>query len=181
MVPQLLTFLYHNRQGVTQPRIQAFLTAQRAAAPTTPVGVAGFCWGGLHAVLLAHDTPKNTTLSADGTPIPLIDCAFTAHPSLLSVPGHIHGVVQPLSVANGDVDEYMSRDKMVELTRLLKRKESDSGDEGRYQVVVYPGAKHGFAVRGDPADERQKERGEGSENQAVEWFQKWLREGVVGA
>lgn len=42
------------------------------------------------------------------------------------------------------------------------------------EVVVYPGAKHGFAVRGDPGDEREKEQGLQAEEQAVRWFGKWL-------
>ncbi len=176
----MLTFLYHNRQAVAQPRIQAFLAALRAASPTTPIGVAGFCWGGLHAILLTHDTPQNSTLLPDGTTRPLIDCAFTAHPSMLSLPGHVHDVVRPLSVANGDEDEYLPREKMGVLVEILEEKEKVSGGEGKYQAVVYPDAKHGFAVRGDWKDEKQRERAELCEDQAVEWFKRWFAQGGIG-
>ena len=176
----MISFLYHNRQGVAQPRIQAFLTSLRAASPTNPLGVAGFCWGGLHAVLLTHDTPQNSTLLPDGTAHPLIDCAFTAHPSMLAMPGNVRDVVRPLSVANGDEDEYLPREKMGVLVEILEDKEKESGGEGRYQAVVYPGARHGFAVRGDWADEKQRERAEACEDQAVDWFKRWFAEGVTG-
>ncbi len=176
LAPALLTFLYHTRQAVTHPRIQGFLTAERTAAPTVPLGVAGFCWGGLHAILLTHDVPRNSVALADGTVRPLIDCAFTAHPSLVSVPGDFNGVVRPLSVANGDDDQYMASDKMKVVMGILEGKEKEAGGAGRYQVVVYPGAKHGFAVRGDRADPLQRERGEKSEEQAVSWFRRWFGE-----
>ena len=179
LAPALLTFLYHTRQAVTHPRIQAFLTAERTAAPAVPLGVAGFCWGGLHAILLTHDVPRNSVALGDGTVRPLVDCAFTAHPSLVSVPGDFNGVVRPLSVANGDDDQYMASEKMKTVVGILEGKEKEAGG-GRYQVVVYPGAKHGFAVRGDRADPLQRERGEKSEEQAVGWFRRWFGERAVG-
>ncbi|KAH6651269.1 hypothetical protein F5144DRAFT_617875 [Chaetomium tenue] len=203
LLPTILLFLFHTRQSVAHPRVLAFVTALRAANTTTTnpnptypspflpapnkIGIAGLCWGGLHAVLLTHDTPRNRTgdSNGDGASQPLIDCAFTAHPSLLSFPGHIEGVVRPLSVANGDDDRYMGKEKMGVLVRVLEGKNmvdaggevGGGGDGGlgpRYEAVVYPGAKHGFAVRGDKADPMQRERGEQSEDQAVMWFQRWF-------
>ncbi|EAQ93765.1 hypothetical protein CHGG_02000 [Chaetomium globosum CBS 148.51] len=201
LLPTILLFLFRTRQSVAHPRVLSFVTALRAANTTTTspflpapnkIGIAGFCWGGLHAVLLTHDTPRNRIVDGNGgAGQPLIDCAFTAHPSLLSFPGHIEGVVRPLSVANGDDDRYMGREKMGVLVRVLEGKnEVDAGGEvgaggvegggedkasgPRYEAVVYPGAKHGFAVRGDKADPMQRNRGEQSEDQAVRWFQRWF-------
>lgn len=145
-------------------------------------------------MLLTHDTARNRTGPDGGQP--LIDCAFAAHPSLLTFPTHIEGVVQPLSVANGDDDQYMRRDKMEVLMGILEGKNEadvgagvgpgvegggdagvgggEGGSDPRYEVVVYPNAKHGFAVRGDKADPMQRERGEKSEDQAVRWFKRWF-------
>ncbi|KAK4151630.1 protein AIM2 [Chaetomidium leptoderma] len=181
LVPLLLRFLFHNRQAVAHPRVLSFMTALRGNGTDNKVGVAGFCWGGLHAVLLTHDTPQNTTVAVhDGVRRPLIDCAFTAHPSLLSVPAHIEGVVRPLSVANGEDDQYMGREKMQKLKGIMEGKNGEGGGGGggeeKYEVVVYPGAKHGFAVRGDRDDPLQRERGEQSEEQAVRWFRRWFAE-----
>lgn len=148
------------------------MTAQRTASPSTKIGVAGFCWGGLHTVLLTHDGPHHKVPLA-GTEYPLIDCAFTAHPSLLSIPAHIEAVARPLSVANGEDDAWMGADRMWRLVGILEGKDV-GGEEGWYEAVVYPGAKHGFAVRGDRGDALQRERGEQSEEQAVRWFRRWL-------
>lgn len=52
----------------------------------------------------------------------------------------------------------------------LEGKNGDEGKEVRYEAVEYPGAEHGFTVRRYKEDALQRERGERSENQAVEWF-----------
>jgi dienelactone hydrolase len=91
------------------------------------------------------------------------------------VPAHIEAVARPLSVANGEDDEWMGADRMCRLVGILEAK--DVGEnEGSYEAVVYPGAKHGFAVRGDRSDPLQRERGEQSEEQAVRWFRRWFGE-----
>ncbi|KAK4171087.1 Alpha/Beta hydrolase protein [Triangularia setosa] len=158
LVPPLLRFLLYNRYAVAAPRVNAFFDSLRQElGPSGKIGVAGFCWGGLYTIRLTHLSP------------PLINCAFTAHPSLVSVPVDIEKVRDdtPLSVANGDDDEYLGRAKMKTVVRLLR-------DRERHEVVMYEGAKHGFAVRGDIGDPKQKERGEGSEGQAVGWFRRWM-------
>jgi dienelactone hydrolase len=71
----------------------------------------------------------------------------------------------------------MGKEKMQTLVRILEGKNAEVGGEGRHEAVVYPGAKHGFAVRGDRADSKQRERGEQSEEQAVRWFQRWFGNG----
>jgi dienelactone hydrolase len=178
LLPGIARFFLSNRPAAAQPRIVSFMTALRTANPTTKIGAAGFCWGGLFTILLTHDTPQNTTkvtIDDTETEVPLIDCGFTAHPSWLDVPTHIEGVVRPLSVANGDDDQYLGKEKMKLLTEILERKNTKGGaQEERFEVVVYPGAKHGFVVRGDLGDPLQKERGEKSEEQAVRWFRRWF-------
>ncbi|KAK4185406.1 Alpha/Beta hydrolase protein [Podospora australis] len=175
LIPGLLTFLFHNHKRAAHPRVLSFFRSLRESSPpNAKIGAAGFCWGGLHTVLLTHaSSPEYTYATPQGSAKPLIDCAFTAHPSLLTIPRDIERAVQPLSVANGDDDQFMGRQKMEVLVRVLRGKNTD-GQEERYEAVVYPGAKHGFAVRGDIGDPLQRERGEGSEEQAVRWFRRWF-------
>lgn len=68
-------------------------------------------------MLLAQDDParhvvrhESQTLSKD--PMPLIECAFTAHPSMLNVPKDIDAVKLPLSVAVGETDMALSAAKV---------------------------------------------------------------------
>ncbi|VBB71409.1 Putative protein of unknown function [Podospora comata] len=158
VVPELVRFLLYNRYAVAAPRVNAFFHSLRQElGPSGKIGVAGFCWGGLYTIRLTHMSP------------PLVNCAFTAHPSLISVPADINKVKDetPLSIANGDDDQYLRRAKMETVVKMLR-------DRERHEVVVYEGAKHGFAVRGDIGDPKQKERGQGSEDQAVGWFRRWM-------
>ena len=147
----------------------AFLTDLRANTDNSiPIGVAGYCWGGKHAITLAHGT---TTLP-DSTRT-IVDCAFVAHPSGLDFPSDIEKISLPFSLAIGDKDIVMGP-KMVEESREILEKKT-----GRVhsEVVVYAGAKHGFAVRGDPESESEVEREGQAQDQAVRWFRRWLAEG----
>ncbi|KAK3342167.1 Alpha/Beta hydrolase protein [Lasiosphaeria hispida] len=177
VIPALLLFIYTCRMSVGTPRIRAFLGAVRVAEPGTKVGVAGFCWGGYHAVVLTHDIPQNkTAVDGKGEGYPLVDCAFSAHPGLVKVPKDVQGVVQPLSMANGDDDEYMGREKMKLLKQVLEGKNEEQAAEV-HEVVVYPGAKHGFANRADWHDPLHKEYRDKSQDQAVRWFRKHFEAG----
>ena len=68
----------------------------------------------------------------------------------------------------GDVDIVFSM-AQVETTKEILKKKGDM-----HEVVVIPGAKHGFAVRGAPDDEKAVEQGMQAEEQAVAWFEKWF-------
>ncbi|KAK5656966.1 hypothetical protein OQA88_3489 [Cercophora sp. LCS_1] len=179
-MPALASFLWHNRQAVTSPRVEAFLRAARSSEnPSAPglgvppkLGVAGFCWGGVYAVRATQDTAGNR-VSIGGTDYPLVDCAFTAHPLWVKIPADIEAAVQPLSVANGDNDETMGEKGMKQLCAIIEAKNAAAGTEV-HEAVVYPAATHGFAVRGDRKDPLQKERGDKSEDQAVSWFRRHL-------
>lgn len=97
---------------------------------------------------------------------------------MLKLPRHIQEVQLPLSLANGENDSFMGEQKMKEVMRILEEKNRTASKETQgadmHEVVVYPGAKHGFAVRGDRDDLLQKERGDQSEDQAVRWFSVWF-------
>ncbi|KAK1654214.1 hypothetical protein BDP81DRAFT_79585 [Colletotrichum phormii] len=183
MLRYFIPLVIATRAGVIVPRIKNYLSAVRLSPPSplprpststssssveatsqkeTKIGVAGFCWGGKFTVQL-------TQLAAG--PFGgkrLIDCGFTAHPSFLTLPGDLEKAVLPLSVANGDDDMMMPRARMVEAKSVLGKK-----GEG-FEIVEYPGAKHGFAVRGDPNDQRQADFGMRAEDQAVGWFRRWF-------
>ena len=191
VVPVFLFWLYRTRPSVAWPRVRSFLGAVRsstnkAGGGPPRVGVAGFCWGGLFAVGLTNTrNPDNWVTLGGGKKVSLIDCAFTAHPSMLKLPRHIEEVELPLSLANGENDSFMGREKMREAQKILQEKTETASHELRegdpsmpvpnaHEVVVYPGAKHGFAVRGDRDDPLQKQRGEQSADQAVNWFKHWF-------
>lgn len=73
----------------------------------------------------------------------------------------------PISIAIGDVDMGIPIKLVNEIKELLEEKE-------RNEVVVYEGAKHGFAVRADPKDEGQTKSAVEAKGQALRWFGRWL-------
>ena len=134
-----------------------------AEGSVLPIGQAGFCWGGKYTALLCADTEK----TPDGKS--LIDCGFTAHPSRLEVPADLEAVKLPMSISVGDVDLAFKFSQVQEVQKIFERKGRD------FEIVVIPGAKHGFAIRGTEKDEVQAKQAKQAEDQAVDWFNKWLK------
>ena len=163
-ISEFIPFLYKNRFSVAWPRIITFLKALREVnGATLPVGIAGFCWGGLHGVKLSQDNAD--TKLTNGRP--LADAFFVAHPSNLTIPQDIADVGRNLSIAIGDDDGVMPM-KQVQAARKILADKVDVDAE----VVVYPGAKHGFSIRASRWQPNSKEtkEAEEAENQAIAWF-----------
>ncbi|EWG55598.1 hypothetical protein FVEG_13580 [Fusarium verticillioides 7600] len=158
-------FLIRNRFGVCWPRVTGFLKdLQQHKDAALPVGIAGFCWGGLHTVRLTHNTVETKTDSGRA----LADAFFTAHPSSVDVAQDIGNVARPLSIAIGDDDAVMGMKQVRQAESILEGKDVDTS------VVIYPGAKHGFSIRASRAEPDSKEtrQAEEAEEQAIAWFKR---------
>lgn len=113
----LLPFLYFTRRAVCQPRIFDFLKAmKRNEANNLPIGTAGFCWGGQHVTALCHDQVK----ADDGGRLTV--CGFVAHPSFLTFPTDIEGIVLPYSCAAAEIDQQMSAENAQKTKEILQAK-----------------------------------------------------------
>jgi len=175
-IPWLIT----TRLSVCKPRIFSFFQALRTSPPPFPtnnlkIGAAGFCWGGKYTMLLAHDTPssrvhRHESQLTTATLEPLIDCAFTAHPSMIDVPKDIEAINIPTSVAIGDNDMAMKAPQIQQMKEVLEVKK-----KGDHEVNIMPGAKHGFGIRAHPDDKHETECAEKAEVQAIEWFTRWFK------
>jgi dienelactone hydrolase len=152
-------FLFFNRESVTKPKVFKFHNALRSDPETESlkIGSAGFCWGGKYTICLAQE-PN------------LIDVGFTAHPSKMKFP-EWDRVQKPLSIGIGDVDTGIKIDMVKDIKTLL---EGETKPKGQNEVVIYPGAKHGFAVRADPRDDGQTKSAGAAMKQAIDWFTRWL-------
>lgn len=159
-----IPFMFYNRQAVTKPQIFDFFKSLRQhEAANLPVGTAGFCWGGRYVTLLCHDSEKASNGKS------LVDAGFTAHPSMLVLPGDIEAVQKPLSIANGTLDIALTVPGMEQVKAIFAEKE-----QGKFELVVYEGAKHGFAVRGDPSKELEFKQGQEAEDQVFLPLTEWL-------
>src|SRR5690348_2279499 len=79
-IPLVVPWQWNTTFPHTHPGVVSFLQAVRTSPPpfaTTDlkIGVAGFCYGGKHAILLAH-SPSATHVARPGSsePRPLVDC-----------------------------------------------------------------------------------------------------------
>ncbi|RSL80307.1 hypothetical protein CEP51_006696 [Fusarium floridanum] len=155
----VVPFMIRNRFGKTYPIVKNFFEKLRKSeGAILPVGVAGFCWGGKLAILLSHG------VEVDGKPI--IDAAFTGHPSGLSFPGDFEKVTVPLSVAVGDIDSQFPLEMAEKMNNLVESKPGPT----RGEVKIYPGAGHGFCVRASMEKDGLAEKASAAEDQAIAWF-----------
>lgn len=197
-IPQLI----HLRPNLCRPRIISFLQALRTSAPPFPlssvsselkIGIAGFCWGGGFTVQIAQDREEDRVVrytypnsasesdggkkaekaGSEGEKMPLVDCAFTAHPALVKAPIDLEKVNLPLSVCIGVADEWMKGSDVAVMKKVLNEK-AEKLDEKRHECVLLEGAKHGFAVRSWEGDSVQMGFADVAEKQALAWFERWL-------
>lgn len=87
---------------------------------------------------------------------------------MVSIPKEIEAVTLPLSVAVGEDDMAMGAPLIQQMKEILEKRKDD------HEVVIMPGAKHGFAVRTDPKDPLQMEYADKAELQAIDWFTRWF-------
>ncbi|KAL8802150.1 MAG: hypothetical protein Q9182_004016 [Xanthomendoza sp. 2 TL-2023] len=183
VIYNMAPFLYLTRASVTTPLVVSFFSSLRSSTHL-PVCAAGFCWGGLYAIILTH---TSSTAKDSGTP--LIDAAFVAHPSNLTLPADIEKVERPLSICQGTKDFVLDLkgvrviEGIFEAKNRSTREGKGAGEEDgkkKYEIQVLEGAKHGFAVRGNPNDSVEMGQAQRAEDQAVEWFGKWIAEAGKG-
>ncbi|KAF2248375.1 alpha/beta-hydrolase [Trematosphaeria pertusa] len=118
------------------------------------VGGVGYCFGGKYV-------PR---FLAQGKGV---DVGFIAHPSSLETV-EIQGIAGPISIAAGELDAAFNVTGRHTAEDILQKKNAT------YQTNLYSGAPHGFAVRPDLSNARQKYAKEAAFVQAVSWFDAWL-------
>lgn len=153
------------------PKLLKFSRDVKASLPAdAKLGVAGFCWGGMHSTKLTAEPAE------EGGNISLFDAHFVAHPAGLKVPEDFSTAASkfkvPVSFAVGDLDMVLSKDKVGSIESSLK--EASGGKFVDFEVKTYSGCKHGFAVRADPKRTIEDEAAMEAAAQAVNWFKRYL-------
>lgn len=164
-----LPFLVYARAEATWPVVLRFFQDLRTSplpfdTSDLRIGAAGFCWGGRHVMALARDDPDTCAVRYGETvPRALVDCVFTAHPSNLHVPDDAENVRVPTSVVVGDIDAILRSGPARVMKSVLDKKDG-------HEMVILPGARHGFATRAGRGDGHARECAQRAEDQAVAWF-----------
>jgi dienelactone hydrolase len=172
ILPIIHMFFTASPEGAYR-EVLRYARALRSQLPEkAKLGVVGFCWGGYGSTHLC----KETTVT--GGRKPLINAQFCGHPSKLDTPKDIVEAIEtfkvPYSVAVGEIDMQFGGAKAAETEALLRSKGQGNGDDRTYQIVVHPGAHHGFCLRAKDNVAADKEGMDKSADQAVAWLSKYL-------
>lgn len=157
-----IPWILRNRPAKSFPIVKKFFEDLRKdTGPDTPVGAAGFCWGGKHVVTLADAQYKTD----DGRP--MYDAGFTGHPSFLEIPKDIERIAVPISIAVPELDNQFKLPRDVDIINKIMegRPEATKGE-----VKVYEKVGHGFCVRADLKVENNAKAAAEAEDQAIAWF-----------
>jgi dienelactone hydrolase len=154
------------------PQLLAYTRAVKGELPEGGrIGVAGFCWGGYQSIELSKKA------AVEGGDTPIVDAHFVAHPSGVDVPGALVASSAkfrvPTSVAIGDRDLMVPKTAIPSLEKSLA--DVFGNDKTLYEVVLYEGCTHGFAVRADPKQEVEDKGAIEAAAQAQRWFRKHLK------
>lgn len=116
----------------------------------------GYCFGAKYVVRYLH--PKQNK----------IDVGYVAHPSFVEA-DELKAIGGPFAIAAAETDQIFPAEKRHESEVILK----DLGLP--YQINLYSGVAHGFAVRGDISDKVVKYAKENAFLQALQWFDEHLK------
>lgn len=94
---------------------------------------------------------------------------YTAHPSHIEET-ELRQIQGPLAIAAAEEDQIFPAEKRHQSEAILQELGLP------YQLNLYSGVKHGFAVRGDPSDRQIRFAKQSAFLQALEWFGEYLKQ-----
>lgn len=98
----------------------------------------------------------------------IFDAGYVAHPAMVSTE-ELEAINGPLAVAAAEVDDIFPANLRHDWEALLLKVGIP------YQINLYSGVSHGFAVRCDLSDKRQKYAKEAAFLLALEWFDEHMK------
>ncbi|KAI4859812.1 alpha/beta-hydrolase [Hypoxylon rubiginosum] len=146
-------FLAEHSPEATDPILATAVDFMRTELGVKKVVVTGYCFGGRYAFRML----------AEGKGA---DVGFAAHPSLLE-DAEISAIAGPASIAAADADDMTPAERRTKIEALLL----DTGFP--YTLALYGGTSHGFGVRANVTDPKQKFGKEEAFFQAIRWFGAW--------
>ena len=122
------------------------------------LGIAGYCWGGYQALNIARQATES-----------LPDAIFIAHPAKYEAAHAEEAVGKGVKLSFAHAGEDMS----LPMKKIEETKKALDGSEA-FDLRIYEGCAHGFAVRANPAKEREGEAAGEALEQVAKWFGRWL-------
>lgn len=119
------------------------------------IGVLGFCWGGRHALRLGGMNLDITAVVAN-------------HPSFTEFPATFVDLRVPTLVQKGTDDAMFPDEQAQEVQDKIFPSKKNS------RIVIFPGAVHGFGIRGDLNNDEERKLKEESVKNAVDFFHEFF-------
>ncbi|KAJ5988296.1 Sterol O-acyltransferase ACAT/DAG/ARE [Penicillium waksmanii] len=135
------------------PVVKAVLKEMKSNLGCERIGGVGYCFGAKYAVRFLQ--PGN------------IDVSYVAHPSFVEA-DELAAIKGPLSIAAAETDSIFPTPKRHESEEILLK----TGQP--YQINLFSGVEHGFAVRADITKPIIRFAKESAFTQAVVWFNQHL-------
>jgi len=124
----------HSEQN-TWPEITGFVEEVRKHHGVTAIASVGYCWGGWASLRLGATD--------------LVDAVAVGHPSLVQFPADIENIKKPSLFLCAEIDEHFNLEIVEKAKAILAAKNP------QFSVFyIYPGTRHGFAVRGRTSDDK---------------------------
>jgi hypothetical protein len=101
---------------------------------------------------------------------------FCAHPSAITQTMVIDALSTfkvPYSMAIGDKD-FVFKEETVLSTQAEAREKIGPEEDNNYEIRIYKGCMHGFAVRAAPGNKIEMDGAEEAAKQAAAWYNKYL-------
>lgn len=153
--------------------VEAAIKLMRGELGVKAIGAVGYCFGGKYVIRFLAENKG-------------LEAGFVAHPSLVDST-EVEAVRGPLSVAAAgllscplsslilihysEIDQVMPPEKRHETEAILQKLGHP------YELTLYGGTEHGFAVRTDLGVKKKKLAMEGAYAQAIRWFDEWVKGG----
>ncbi|EGV63436.1 hypothetical protein PSN45_004282 [Yamadazyma tenuis] len=125
----LYWFLWH-RPGITTPIVDGFLSKMKQELNPKFIGAIGYCFGAKFAI---------PNLTETG----LVDAAAVAHPSLVKE-SEVARITKPILISIGADDKSFSVKLRHKTEEILANK-----PDLQWEIKLFSGVPHGYAVRGD--------------------------------
>ncbi|KAF2445688.1 alpha/beta-hydrolase [Karstenula rhodostoma CBS 690.94] len=137
------------------PIVEATIKHLREELGVKKLGGVGYCFGGKYVCRWLKEGK--------------LDVGYTAHPSFVSRE-ELEGIRGPLSIAAAETDQIFPAEKRRESEDILQKMNVP------YQMNLFSGVEHGFAVRTDLSKKPAKFAQEQAFLQAVAWFDEYMKQ-----
>jgi len=113
-------------------------------------------------------------IEVDGNKVPLVDAVVALHPSNLSFPGDVDDIVVPITYGWGLEDSSVKIEQKAKVEEIHAKAKAAGATLPETVHKVYEPGRHGFSVRGNPDDPKERACLEDSVTQVLDWFTRWL-------